>query len=1071
MPPSTVFSYWRRDHRRTSPAPGSASPIGGPYSPTTFADAPPRLPGLPTTTTFSDTFIESPPDHADTPPVTKVPLGQPQQHLHLESFADKRLPSALSSQHSYNNLRLPLAPTDNLVRPHSSPGDTAQHEELSSDASPLSTAGQPDIPSQKPNNGSWRLGFNRNGLEDHRAAKTALGKDLRINTNVDGGLGFIGGVSLKEMKTTEGAPPAPAPAREAMHHEQQQHPQEPAAQQQKHVKTKRHLLNPMSLLARRRSSQLTSSRIDEGSLGYRNVVPAIPDDYDPRIRGSIVHDFSAPRPRPQVAGRDSSIESSKKSSLPSSAVTRHSEHSPVFKEHFGEDRKALQIEHKGFLQSPLLTEAGSADHDLAELPEFARRLPSSLPEHDEQFIIERRQQHQQPQQHIDAVPPADSTPLPPSSIQPTPRSSPKKSIESIPQPVSGIPIRLKSDASRFSFDMNGVGSSVQEKLLEENYKEKEAARREEARQNRSSFSDFDDDDFDYDALEDDGGFEERIPGINADAEDMDDQFQGFSGVVKTSEPSFVPILPTIAASPISPSYPESVLPGVMGGATTNIGKVGGIEVAAPLELSRSSSAYSRYDGDDFEGDIQRESDDSAQTEPAITMNIDEIQLQSTGDMVIDEEEDDMYFDDGQFGELPEGEGGTFDESVFDNESGHLYERKFYPGTKIPVEVPEAEPVRTLESKPSTESQIRHVPSLASEFRPDSWDFTSKLSSNEITKAPGGVLSEYNLEAFHSALARVADEAAATGGNLQRNSSVSEISLGQGSSSQLAESQPGLVSDDNRLSQTTGFEDVLDDFNYDDDDGFDDDLIIAEANADALENDDEGFYGQEFGFYAQSNGNCNDEQIYGGYFTAQGAGGLNRSHSGGANFREPSLTPITERSEWSTRNSIISLTTLGPAAVQPNPLANHGLSQLVDMDYNDEDMSLGALLKLRRGAFGGSNGSLRSSTGSLSPQVAPVGASNRGSFLSIPEDSPVELNPSNTELPFQLPETGNRLSGMYHNSQSPFSDKQSLPESPTLTLDKLTGGETGEGAQDPRFSHSRTSSSASASVGWLQATSR
>jgi hypothetical protein len=44
---------------------------------------------------------------------------------------------------------------------------------------------------------------------------------------------------------------------------------------------------------------------------------------------------------------------------------------------------------------------------------------------------------------------------------------------------------LRSNASRFSFDMSGIGSSVQEKLLEEKHKEKEAARRAKAELERS----------------------------------------------------------------------------------------------------------------------------------------------------------------------------------------------------------------------------------------------------------------------------------------------------------------------------------------------------------------------------------------------------------------------------------------------------------------------------------------------------------------------------------------------------------------------------------------------------------
>ncbi|EED24218.1 conserved hypothetical protein [Talaromyces stipitatus ATCC 10500] len=1028
MPPSTVFSYWRRDHRRPSPARGSVSPVGpttaaaagggAAYSPTTAytTNGPPRLPGLPTTTALNGTFIET----QDSPQFEH----RPESVVFLgggggSGGEDKGLSSTLSSQHSYNNLRVPSASsTDNLaVRPHSSPGNTGRQEETLVSAEPVQASSpsntnsiQPDVHSQqKSNNGSWRLGFNRNGTnaqaEEHRGARPrkTVGKDLRINTNVDGELGFIGGVTLKEMESSLSG----------RDHEQQLQSQHEHTSQQKHGKTKRHLLNPMSLLARRRSSQFIGSRVDEGG---RNLVPAIPDDYDPRIRGSIVHDFSAPRPRPQLAGRDGSNELAKKSSLPSSAATRHSEHSPVFKEHFEEDGKVLQVENKGFLQSSLLTEAGTGSPDVADLPEFARRLPSSLPEHDEN--------HHQPievekseNEHSETI---SVTPLPGPSVQATPRSNPRKSMEATGQ-ASSIPIRLKSDASRFSFDMNGVGSSVQERLLEEKHKEKEAARREKAQQERSSFSDYDDDDFDYDAMEDDGAFEERIPGVNADADDMyGDEFQGFSGVVKTSseQSTFVPMLPTIAASPITPGYSAS---GMLTGGDVQV------DMPAPLNINTSI---------EDQGIVQNENSAQGTAVGNLTTTIAAAIGQSLP--LIEEDEDDMYFDDGDFGELPENEeNDKFDESIFDDDTGQLYERQFYPGTKIPVALQGDEPE-------TTESRMRHVPSLASEFRPESWDFRngpppSKPTGGagagagniETAKAPGGVLSEHNLEAFHSALARVADEAAA--GNLQRNTSLSENSLGQGSNSHLAESHPGLVSDDNRLSsQHSGFDDeVFDDFNYDDDDGFDDDLIIAEANAEALENDDEGFYGQEFGFYARSNNeNCNDEPIYGGYFGVSGAGALNRSHSGGANFREPSLTPITERSEWSTRNSIISLTTHGPAAVQqqqqqPNP----GLSQLVDMEYNEEDMTLGALMKLRRGAFGGSNGSLRS-TGSLSPQPGPVGASNRGSFLSIPEDSPVDLNP---EMGFQQQQHGIM-------NQPPLSEGQSLPESPTVTLDRLTGGE-------------------------------
>jgi hypothetical protein len=188
-----------------------------------------------------------------------------------------------------------------------------------------------------------------------------------------------------------------------------------------------------------------------------------------------------------------------------------------------------------------------------------------------------------------------------------------------------------------------------------------------------------------------------------------------------------------------------------------------------------------------------------------------------------------------------------------------------------------------------------------------------------------------------------------------------------------------------------FEDVFDeDLIYDDtDDAYFDDAIVAAANAEALENDDEGFYGQEFGFYAQADGTCNSELTNGGYFGPRRVEGVTRSHSSRGKFQEPSLTPITERSEWSTRNSMISLKAHGATS---NPsLASPGLAQLVDMGNIDDELSLSALMKLRRGAWGGSNGSLRSSAGSPPPQH-PMSSPNRGSFTGASEASPTLFSP-------------------------------------------------------------------------------
>jgi hypothetical protein len=232
------------------------------------------------------------------------------------------------------------------------------------------------------------------------------------------------------------------------------------------------------------------------------------------------------------------------------------------------------------------------------------------------------------------------------------------------------------------------------------------------------------------------------------------------------------------------------------------------------------------------------------------------------------------------------------------------------------------------------------------------------------------------------------------GRFERTFSTSDRSAAQESISQAshtAESQLGLVSDDSHLSQgadMVGFDDFLDDQIYADD-AYYDDPIVAAANAEALENDDEGFYGQEFGFYAQAHGACSSEMTNGGYFGPRGVEGITRHHSSRGKFQEPSLTPITERSEWSTRNSVISLKAHGGTHSNPS-LASPGLAQLVDLGNLDDEMSLSALLKLRRGAWGGSNGSLRSSAGSPPPHT--LSSSNRGSFIAASEASPSEARP-------------------------------------------------------------------------------
>lgn len=88
---------------------------------------------------------------------------------------------------------------------------------------------------------------------------------------------------------------------------------------------------------------------------------------------------------------------------------------------------------------------------------------------------------------------------------------------------------------------------------------------------------------------------------------------------------------------------------------------------------------------------------------------------------------------------------------------------------------------------------------------------------------------------------------------------------------------------------------------------DEDDMIAEANRDALASDSDGWYGQEFDFYPSSS--TNSTYLAGGFF------GIDLPKPGF--IRNPSLTPISERSEGSLRNSL--------SIMSPNSIPNGGVS--------------------------------------------------------------------------------------------------------------------------------------------------
>ena len=714
----------------------------------------------------------------------------------------------------------------------------------------------------------------------------------------------------------------------------------------------------------------------------------LPDDYDPRIRGKVVHDFSAPRPRSKASKQEETpgfmppkLSTNSSTSLieDDSPVSIEKEHAPVFKEHFEDDVEPWKAGHdaptkrrtSAFLYQVSLTQS-QPDPDPSSLPPFARNLPSTVstqPTAARRTPSPHRKAPSPPRMPLEVVsevygkkisdlqrPTTSSPPTSPPVVRKQSTSNSDSSFH-----PAGLPRHLKSNASRFSFDLAGVGSSAQEKLLEEKHRQK--ARQKARTSNTSGVSscnnleigDEDGDGYDdYDDMDDGGGFEEPIPGVNADADPTANSLSmhtldGFEFMSPTKS-SFTGHASPISTELTSPDTPRDSQGQVVGFAfskpSPNLGvQAGFASVQGSFELNNEPCPQNHLDTVDGGIHAYPFNGITESNLPNLTQN------QAC-------EDDDLYFDDGMIEELNNTDGGTFDESVFDDETNKIYglplrDQKPLGASNQAL----AEGKRNCSTQEHSSKQaglppapLRGMPEL---------DFSRLKSRNSVLdqpQRPGPAFSQTagltqdNLLAYHDALAFAANQAALNGHFARRQDDL--------------DSSRGKIAGDGRVNGEidglpgNGANDDTDDFDYDD--ALADDPIIAAANAEALENDDDGFYGQEFGFFARANDFGEAQYANGGYFGPRGIEGLGRSRSGRANFQEPSLTPITERSEWSNRNSAISLAMHGyPAQIMSTP----GLAQLTDMMHLDEggDMSLSALMKLRRGAWGGSNGSLQSSS--------------------------------------------------------------------------------------------------------------
>ena len=795
--------------------------------------------------------------------------------------------------------------------------------------------------------------------------------------------------------------------------------------QQRSGKTRLNLLNPMSLLARRRASQTVAQLSPESLVSNRAGNEKV---FDPRIKGTVVHDFSAPRTRRNVSYNDvrtldANISNSRQfqrspngdlNATDESTVTSPwsgGNHTPVFTENFEEEQYPAA--------GPHVRKAS----DLTDLPlpkpPYAKGVQKSVEPNPASKSNEATQKQIQAARKISArrpirdvpppVPPKEGEPkrvsIDPSSTPPKTTSLKKgrpRNVSEVSAMDAAIPKQMKSTSSRFSFDM--IGAAEQERLLEDRHRKRALEKKAEQDEDDRLEDEFEDN-YDFD-MDDDDGLEERIPGINADLDEddfeeripgvnteleddlEDDLEEMISGVNAESDDEDPYVFEeddrnlagftfqqSSLTSPMSPSTP-----GMVSTPRDANGEVIGFAMtknsphipdgASREPTIRPPSSSFRPEGHSSEAQGLGLEVEGLRLSPK-PQRLDTEAKEFPATAALDD--DDLYFDDGLIGV-----GGPedfddpveFDESVFDQIDTDEYGRPLRSLSSLPTLY--SPPMLTADPSPALNKAVENSVEAQDPLTPGTLPplvpqpSISGFHPPNSSIAPS--LTQDTLAAYQSALAEAACSAAANG-KFRRDST-------NATPSEQEDPHPGLVTDSSHTSHYEPFSptyEIEDDFDYDD--ALEDDAIIAAANAEALANDCDGFYGQEFGFYSAPAAS-EAEYVNGGYFGPRGVEGINRSQSGRVVSREPNLTPITERSEYSNRNSFMSFSMNGPGAIQ-----SPGLAQLAGMlrssiDY-EGDMSLDALLKLRRGAWGGSQASLHSSNGSPrstggQEETSPVG---------------------------------------------------------------------------------------------------
>ncbi|KAK6613204.1 hypothetical protein H4I95_01548 [Botrytis cinerea] len=797
------------------------------------------------------------------------------------------------------------------------------------------------------------------------------------------------------------------------------------------------MLNPMALLARRRTSQAITQLTPESLTTNFNSN----DSFDPRIKGTVVHDFSVPRgPRRNVSHNDVSTADGtrpfQRSPYADSATSEKAgNHTPVFTENFEEEQYPAA--------GPHVRKANDLSDLTAPKPMYARETQrpvdqSAASKGNDELSAQRFSSDAGPPVLPKAETPAPVEPkrisIDPASTPPKPRPSSKnggraRNVSDVS--AKDIPKHMKSTSSRFSFDM--IGAAEQERLLEDRHRQKALEKKNTLDSNDDQQIYDEDDDFNYDDMMDDDGLEERIPGVNADY-DEEDAFAGFDGGYEEEIPGInttsleeieemeeqqemektAPVKNeaqpglldgSVAGFTFQPHVPSPMSPYTPGAATTprdSSGQVIGFAMTKYSPCLTSDPPNSVFTPVSPDGNLvlpdkqlpegKSISGSNSQGLGIVTEVPNESQEEVTHQQsskstsfpyVAGLDDDDLYFDDGMIGLEGEGDENrdavVFDESLFDNNDTDEYgrpikdqfmaaQRSNVGPTNVAGTVEEAKEDTLSPLSPATN---RPVGGLA----PQPSFSENRTSDAAPIQLMTQSLTQDKLAEYQASLAAAAFSAAASG-KFRRDSTQSLFHI----DSDREENQPGLVTDSGHTSSQ--YEHLSpsydDDFDYDD--ALEDDEFIAAANAEALANDQDGFYGQEFGFYSHPAASS-AEYVNGGYFGPRGMDGIIRSQSGRIASREPNLTPITERSEYSNRNSFMSISHLH-APSGSSPIVSPGLAQLMIAESYEKgsDMSMEALLKLRSRAWGGSQASVKSSgsNGNGNGNASPKSVDGSGS---------------------------------------------------------------------------------------------